>query len=628
MQGGAASETTERDPLRVLACGSVDDGKSTLIGRLLYDCGRVLDDQLAALVDDSRRFGTAAEDIDFSLLLDGLEAEREQHITIDVAYRYFSTARRTFVVADVPGHEQYTRNMVTGASTCDAAIILIDATKGLLQQTRRHSVICSLMGLKHVVLAVNKIDLLAYEQSAFDRIVAAYRSFAADLSFSTIEAIPVSARNGDNVASRSSHTAWYQGPTLLEHLETIDATHEALNRPFRFEVELVCRPNSEFRGYSGTVHSGSIRSGEPVLIACSSVPTAIREIVTADGKMSEVHAGEAVTITLDHDVDVARGDLLVTPNDPPVVADQFSAHLVWLAEEAMLPGRTYLMRIGARWVNATVTMIKYGVDVGSLAHVSARQLEMNEIAVCNIATAQPVAFDSYQENRYTGAFILVDRFTNKTCAAGMIAFALRRASNLHAERLAVDKAARAMLKHQRPVVIWFTGLSGAGKSTIARLVEARLYRAGRHTYMLDGDNVRRGLNRDLGFTDADRVENIRRVGETAKLLVDAGLIVLCSFISPFAAERRMVREMMGEGEFLEVFVDAPIEECERRDPKGLYAKARAGLITNFTGLDSLYETPDAPDLVLDTVHSTPELSADEVFQYLMSLAEGDHKTMT
>ena len=615
-QDAPTSETTERDLLRVLACGSVDDGKSTLIGRLLYDCGCVLDDQLVALVRDSRRFGTTAEEIDFSLLLDGLEAEREQHITIDVAYRYFSTERRTFVVADAPGHEQYTRNMVTGASTCDLAVILIDATKGLLRQTRRHSFICSLMGLRHVVLAVNKIDLLAYEQGTFDHIVDAYRSFAKDLSFSTIVAIPVSARYGDNVASRSARTSWYQGPTLLEHLETVDATSEALTRPFRFEVELVCRPSSEFRGYSGTVHSGIIRTGEPVLVACSSVSTAIREIVTADGNISEAHAGDAVTITLDHEVDVARGDLLVKPNDPPVVADQFSAHLVWLAEEAMLPGRTYLMRIGARWVNATVTTIRYGVDIESLAHVSARRLAMNEIAVCNVATSQPIAFDPYQENRYTGAFILVDRFTNKTCAAGMIAFALRRASNIHPERLAVDKTARAALKHQNPVVIWFTGLSGAGKSTIARLVETRLYQAGRHTYMLDGDNVRRGLNRDLGFTDADRVENIRRVGETAKLLVDAGLIVLCSFISPFAAERRMVREMMAEGEFLEVFVDASIEECERRDPKGLYAKARAGLITNFTGLDSVYEPPDAPDLVLDTVHSTPERCADDVFQYL------------
>jgi bifunctional enzyme CysN/CysC len=612
----SASEQIERDQLRVLFCGSVDDGKSTLIGRLLYDCDLVSDDQLVALRRDSCRYGSTGEAIDFSLLLDGLEAEREQQITIDVAYRYFSTEHRAFIIADAPGHEQYTRNMVTGASTCDAAVILVDATKGLSEQTRRHTCLCSLMGLRHIVLAVNKMDVLAYAQGEFEQIVTAFCSFARDLSFAKIETIPLSARYGDNVVSRSGQMPWYQGRTLMEQLEAIDTRNDALARPFRLEVELVSRPNSAFRGYSGTIRSGSIRRGERISVAPSMVSAGIRALLTADGELSEAQSGDAITVTLDEQVDVARGDLLFKPTVPPEVADQFSASLVWLAEEAMLPGRTYLLRIGARWVNATVTAIKHRIDIGSLAPVSARQLSINEIAFCNVSTSRPIAFDPYVDNRATGAFILVDRESNKTCAAGMIAFALRRAANLHPERLAVDKAARSELKHQRPLVIWFTGLSGAGKSTIARLVEQRLFQQGRHTYMLDGDNLRRGLNRDLGFTDADRVENIRRVGETAKLFVDAGLIVLCAFISPFAAERRMVREMMGEGEFIEVFVDATYEECARRDPKGLYAKVRAGSMKNFTGFDSPYEPPVAPELVLDTLATTPAQCADIVLQYL------------
>lgn len=606
----------ERDLLRVLTCGSVDDGKSTLIGRLLFDSNLIPDDQLNALARDSRCYGTAGEQIDYSLLLDGLEAEREQHITIDVAYRFFSTARRSFIVADAPGHIQYTRNMATGASRSDIAVILVDATKGLMPQTKRHTYICSLMGVRHAVLAVNKIDLVGHAQDAFTQIAEAYRSFAADLAFASLSTIPISALNGDNVVARSVHMPWYDGPTLIEHLETIDVAGEAGNRQFRMEVDLVIRPNPSFRGYAGTISAGTIRAGDPIVVASSGRGAVVRSILAGDTELGEAAAEDAVIVTLDDEIDVARGDILAKPYERPPVADQFAAHVIWFSEEALLPGRTYLMRIGSRWLPATVTAIKHRVDINTLAHISARQLEMNEIAFCNVATQHPIAFDPYEENRSTGAFILVDRYTNKTCAAGMIAFALRRTANIRREALAIDREARAGIKHQKAAVLWFTGLSGAGKSTIARLVEQRLHNGGFHSYMLDGDNIRHGLNRDLGFTDVDRVENIRRVGEVAKLFADAGLIVLCAFISPFAAERQMVREMMPDGEFFEIFIDTPIEECQRRDPKGLYAKARAGVIKNFTGFDSPYEAPQSPEIVLPTIGNDAETLAEQVMDYL------------
>ena len=595
--------------LRVLTCGSVDNGKSTLIGRLLHECGAIFDDQLSALENDSRRYGTTGENIDFALLLDGLEAEREQGITIDVAYRYFATDRCSFIVADTPGHEQYTRNMATGASNSDAAIILVDARKGISAQTRRHAVICSLLGIRHVVLAVNKMDLVGHSQGEFDRIAAEFRSFASQLSFDTVAPIPISARFGDNVVERGRNMAWHGGPALLRYLESIEIEAALETLPFRFPVQWVNRPDPEFRGFAGTVASGRIRRGDPVRVARNGAATRVERIVTADHDVEAAGAGDAVTLTLADDLDIGRGDLLVPPDRRPEVADQFAAHLIWMSAEPLLPGRSYLMRIGTQWVPAMVSSIKHKLDINHLEPLAARTLAVNEIGLCNFAAAVPVAFDSYESNRETGAFILVDRYTNETVGAGMIAFALRRATNIHPEHLAIEKEARARLKHQRPCIVWFTGLSASGKSTIAKLVEAQLHVAGHHTYMLDGDNVRHGLNHDLGFTDADRVENIRRVGEVAKLFVDAGLIVLCAFISPFGAERRMVRDLVGGGEFLEVFVDTPIEECRRRDPKGLYAKADLGALKNFTGVDSPYEPPEHPELVLRTrEHDAGELA--------------------
>jgi bifunctional enzyme CysN/CysC len=586
--------------LRVLTCGSVDDGKSTLIGRLLHESGAIFEDQLSALENDSRRYGTTGENIDFALLLDGLEAEREQGITIDVAYRYFATDKCSFIVADTPGHEQYTRNMATGASNSDAAIILVDARKGILAQTRRHAVICSLLGIRHVVLAINKMDLVGHSQDVFDQLAADFRSFASQLSFGSIVPIPISARFGDNVVARGRNMAWYGGPALLEHLESIEIAAAQESMPFRFPVQWVNRPNQEFRGFAGTVASGRVRRGDLIRVARNGAATRVARIVTADGDVEAASAGDAVTLTLGDELDIARGDLLVPPDHRPEVADQFAAHLIWMSAEPLLPGRSYLMRIGTKWVPATVSAIKHKLDINHLEPLAARTLAVNEIGLCNFATAVPVAFDSYESNRETGAFIIVDRYTNETVGAGMIAFALRRATNIHPEHLAIEKEARARLKHQRPCIVWFTGLSASGKSTVAKLVEGHLHMAGHHTYMLDGDNVRHGLNHDLGFTDADRVENIRRVGEVAKLFVDAGLIVLCAFISPFRAERQMVRDLVGDGEFLEVFVDTPIEECRRRDPKGLYAKADLGKLKNFTGVDSPYEPPQHPDLVLRT----------------------------
>jgi bifunctional enzyme CysN/CysC len=602
--------------LRFLTCGSVDDGKSTLIGRLLYDTKLLFDDQLAALEKDSRQHGTVGDDIDFALLVDGLEAEREQGITIDVAYRFFTTDKRKFIVADTPGHEQYTRNMATGASNSDLAVILIDARKGVLVQTRRHATICSLLGIHHVVLAVNKIDLMDFRQDVFDEIVHEFRKFAEPLGFKSIVAIPMSARFGDNVITHSARMPWYDGPALLSHLETVDVDTALSDAPFRMPVQWVNRPNLDFRGFSGTIAGGRVKVGDGVAVPKSGQTSTVKRIVTMDGDLVEAQAGAAVTLVLADEVDVSRGDVLSAVKDRAEVSDQFAAHVIWMGEEEMLPGRQYLLKLGTNTVPAQVTDLKHKIDVNTLEHLAAKTLHLNEIGVCNVSLATPIAFDPYAANRDMGGFILIDRFTNATVAAGMIDFQLRRAANVHWQALDVNKEARASLKHQKPVVLWFTGLSGSGKSTIANMVERQLHAAGRHTYVLDGDNVRHGLNRDLGFTEADRVENIRRVSETAKLFVDAGLIVLVSFISPFKSERRMAREMLGEGEFVEVFVDTPLEVCIERDVKGLYAKALAGEIKNFTGIDSPYERPEIPELTLKTVASDPAKEAERVLAYL------------
>lgn len=615
----AAVEPPDKDLLRFLTCGSVDDGKSTLIGRLLHDSRLVPDDQLAALARDSARHGTTGDHIDFALLLDGLEAEREQGITIDVAYRFFTTSRRSFIVADTPGHEQYTRNMATGASRADLAVILIDARKGVLVQTRRHSLICSLLGLRHVVLAVNKIDLAGYRADIFDRIVADYSAFAAKLGFSSIVPIPISARYGDNITSRSDNTPWYHGPTLLDHLETVDVAPDAAEQPFRFPVQWVNRPDLDFRGYAGTVASGSIRAGDPIVVAGSGRTSQIRQLLTYEGALASAQAGDAITITLADELDVARGDLMVGTASRPEVSDQFAAHIIWMSDQALMPGRSYLARIGTATTPVVVTAIKHRIDVNTGEHLAAHTLGLNDIGFCNLATGAPVAFDSYRQNRSTGAFIVVDRLTNQTIGAGMIEFGLRRGGNLPWQATLIGKSERAAHKHQRPAIVWFTGLSGAGKSTIANMVERRLHAAGHHTMLLDGDNLRHGLSRDLGFTEADRVENIRRAGEVAKLLTDAGLIALCSFISPYRAERDTVRRLVPDGEFIEVFIDTPIEECERRDPKGLYAKARAGAIRNFTGFDAPYQAPTDPELHLHTIGQQPEQLAERVVKKLAEL---------
>jgi len=605
-----------KDLLRFLTCGSVDDGKSTLIGRLLHDSKLIFEDQLSTLAIDSARHGTTGDDIDFALLVDGLEAEREQGITIDVAYRFFTTPRRSFIVADTPGHEQYTRNMATGASKADLAIILIDARKGVLAQTRRHSLICSLLGLRHLVVAVNKIDLISYRQDLFDEIVAEYKAFAAQLGFSSIEAIPISARYGDNTTVPSDRMPWYDGPALLDYLETIDVESENAGKPFRFPVQWVNRPNLDFRGYAGTVMSGTIEAGDAIVVSGSGQSSTVKEILTYEGPQTSAQAGDAITITLADNIDIARGDLLVRPISRPEVSDQFAAHIIWMGDKALMPGRSYLARIGTRTTPISVTGIKYKIDVNTREHLAAHTLGLNDIALCNLATAAPVSFDPYSQNRATGSFILIDRFTNHTVGAGMIVFGLRRGTNIHWQPLLIGKAERAAVKHQRPVIVWFTGLSGAGKSTVANMVEQRLHAGGHHTMLLDGDNVRHGLNRDLGFVEADRVENIRRAGEVAKLMVEAGLIVMCSFISPYRAERDMVRDLVGDGEFIEVFVDTPIEECMRRDPKGLYAKAQAGTIKNFTGFDAPYEAPEKPEIHLTTIGRQPEQLAEQVIKAL------------
>jgi len=602
--------------LRLLTCGSVDDGKSTLIGRLLYEQSLILDDQLAALERDSRRHGTDGDNIDFALLVDGLEAEREQGITIDVAYRYVSTPRRSFIIADTPGHEQYTRNMATGASGADLAILLVDARKGLLTQTCRHAAIVSLTGIRHVVLAVNKIDLTGFDREGFEKIVAAFKSFAAALDFKTIMPIPVSARHGDNISAKSANTPWYSGPALLDYLETIDVTEDGGGRPFRFAVQWVNRPHLDFRGFSGTIASGTIRPGDEIIVAGSGRSSRIARIVTADGDLASATAGDSVTLTLEDELDIARGDILCEPKNRPEVSDQFAAHLIWMSGDKLLPRRSYLMKAGTRTVPATVTELRHRLDVNTLGELPAKTLSLNEVGFCNIATTAPIAFDPYKENHTTGAFILIDRMTNETAAAGMIAYGLRRAANIHLQGLSVGKQDRSRIKHHKPAVVWFTGLSGSGKSTIANLVETRLYAHGVHTILLDGDNIRHGLNKDLGFTELDRVENIRRIGEVAKLMTEAGLIVLCSFISPFRAERAMVRDLVGKDEFIEIFVDTPLAECIARDPKGLYKKAMAGEIENFTGITQSYEPPEAPEIIVARDSQTAEQAAAQIVALL------------
>jgi len=604
--------------LRFLTCGSVDDGKSTLIGRLLYDTKLLFEDQLAALEKDSKKHGTVGDDIDFALLVDGLEAEREQGITIDVAYRFFATDKRKFIVADTPGHEQYTRNMATGASNADLAVILIDARKGVLTQTRRHSYIASLLGIRHVVLAVNKIDLMGFSEQVFRDIVKDFTNFAGGLGFKSITPIPLSARFGDNVITRSANTPWYDGPALLSHLETVDISTALAEQPFRLPVQWVNRPNLDFRGFSGTVVSGKVRPGDKIAVARSGRTSTVTRIVTLDGDAAEAVAGEAVTLTLADEIDASRGDVICAAETRPEVSDQFAANLLWMAEEEMLPGRPYMLKIGAATIPAQITDLKYKTDVNTLSQAAGKTLHLNEVGYANLSLSQPIAFDPYRENRDTGGFILIDRFSNATVGAGMIDFGLRRATNVHWQAMDVSKDARSSLKGQKPAVLWFTGLSGSGKSTIANLVERALHAEGKHTYMLDGDNVRHGLNRDLGFTDADRVENIRRVAETAKLFVDAGLIVLVSFISPFRSERRMARDLVQAGEFIEVFVDTPIEICIQRDPKGLYKKAQAGAIKHFTGIDSPYEAPENPELTLKTVEADPAAEALQILAYLRS----------
>ena len=602
--------------LRFITCGSVDDGKSTLIGRLLFESHLVFEDHLAALKADSAKVGTQGDDLDFALLLDGLAAEREQGITIDVAYRFFSTEHRKFIVADTPGHEQYTRNMVTGASTADVAVILIDARKGVLTQTRRHSYLVSLLGIKRVVVAVNKMDLVEFSHARFDEIEAEYREFAAQIGLEHMTFIPMSALKGDNVTERSAHTDWYDGPTLIGFLETVPVDDERADGPLRFPVQWVNRPNLDFRGFSGEIVGGTVRPGDPVRVLPAGTTSTIDRIVTMDGDLDEAIAGQSVTLTLTDEIDASRGDLICAADAPAEVSDQFEGHVIWMHEDAMLPGRPYLMKIGTRTVGVSIANPKYRVDVNTLEHLAANTLELNEIGVCNLSLDRPIPFDPYKENRNTGGFVIIDKLTQNTVGAGLLHFALRRSHNIHWQDVKVDKAARTELNSHGPGVVWMTGLSGAGKSTIANIVESKLHALGVRTYLLDGDNVRHGLNRDLGFTDADRVENIRRIAEVSSLMVDAGLVVLVSFISPFRAERRLARDRVEDGEFIEVHVDASVSLAESRDPKGLYAKARRGELSNFTGIDSPYEPPEHPEVHVDTATMAPEDAADAVIAAL------------
>ncbi len=605
-------QQTDKSLLRFLTCGSVDDGKSTLIGRLLYDSQLILDDQLASLKKESRNRTTGDEGIDFSLLVDGLSAEREQGITIDVAYRFFSTDKRKFIVADTPGHEQYTRNMATGASNADLALLLIDARKGVLTQSRRHSFILSLIGVKHVVLVVNKIDLVDYSQDVFDRIVAEYRAFAEPLGFKTLAAVPVSALRGDNILGPSANTPWYRGPGLVPYLEGIEVADDRASQKFRFPVQWVNRPNLDFRGFSGTVAAGVVKVGDDVLVAASRKPARIKAIVTMDGELDQAVAGQAVTLVLDREVDVSRGDVLTHAGETPEFSNQFQARVVWMNEEPAYPGRSYLLKIGSQIVPATITDLKFRTNVNTLEQTAATKLDLNEVATVTIATDRAIAFDPYAANAVTGGFILVDRISNATLGAGTVEFGLRRAQNLTYQSFDVNRQVRADMKGQQPQIVWFTGLSGSGKSSVANLLEKRLTAEGKHAYILDGDNVRHGLNKDLGFTEAARVENIRRVAEVARLMADAGLIVLVSFISPFEKERRLAREIAGDITFTEVYVDTPIEVCEARDPKGLYKRARAGEIKNFTGIDSPFEAPTNPELVLHGAEHAPLDLADQL----------------
>ncbi|CAM5400982.1 sulfate adenylyltransferase subunit CysN [Thauera mechernichensis] len=603
--------------LRFITCGSVDDGKSTLIGRLLYESKMLFEDQLAAVEADSKKFGTQGDQIDFALLVDGLAAEREQGITIDVAYRFFSTDKRKFIVADTPGHEQYTRNMVTGASTADVAILMVDARRGILTQTRRHSYLVSLLGIRHIVVAINKMDLVNYSEKVFRDIREDYTAFAAQIGLEDVSFIPLSAFRGDNIIEPSSAMPWYHGSTLMAYLETVEIDDARMQRaPFRLPVQWVNRPNLDFRGFAGQVASGVIRPGDRIRVQPSGRESTVARIVTHGGDLAQAVSGQSVTLTLADEIDISRGDVISTVEAPAEVADQFETTLVWMHDEPMLPGRPYLLKIGAKTVAATITDIKYQVNVNTLEHVAAKKLELNAIGVCNISLDRPIAFDAYRDNRDTGGFILVNRLSNNTVGAGLLHFALRRAHNIHLQHVDVNKVARATQKHQKSCVLWFTGLSGAGKSSIANLVEKKLHALGHHTYLLDGDNVRHGLNKDLGFTDADRVENIRRVAEVAKLMVDAGLIVLTAFISPFKSERRMARSLMGDDEFIEIFVNTPLEIAEQRDVKGLYKKARRGELKNFTGIDSPYEAPENPELRLTTPQLSLDAAADAVIATL------------
>ncbi|MXP42874.1 sulfate adenylyltransferase subunit CysN [Allopontixanthobacter sediminis] len=606
--------------LRFITCGSVDDGKSTLIGRLLYDSKMIFEDQLAALESDSKKSGTQGEEIDFALLVDGLAAEREQGITIDVAYRFFATEQRKFIVADCPGHEQYTRNMVTGASTADLAVILIDARKGVLVQTRRHSFLCRQLGIRNIVLAVNKMDLIDYDQSKYDAIVADYTAFAASIGIENFTAMPISGFRGDNITTLSANTPWYVGAPLMTHLETVELdTSRDAAKPFRMPVQWVNRPNLDFRGFSGLIATGMVKPGDPVRVLPSGKTSTVKSIVTFGGELEEASAGQSVTICLEDEVDCSRGNVLSVADAPPEVADQFEATIVWMDDEAMLPGRAYLLKLATQTVSATIQAPKYEINVNTMEHLAAKTLELNVIGVAEITTDKPLVFEAYAENRALGGFILIDKINNRTVGAGMLHFSLRRSQNVHWQATSIGREDHAGLKNQKPLVLWFTGLSGSGKSTIANEVEKNLNLMNRHTFLLDGDNIRHGLNKDLGFTDTDRIENIRRVGEVTRLMADAGLIVLTAFISPFRAERQMVRDMLPEGEFVEIFVDTPLEVAEARDVKGLYKKAREGKLKNFTGIDSPYEAPEAPDITVNTVAMTPAEAAEYIVRQIMPL---------